>query len=250
MTATSGKVFKVVLEESPVLVRSGERRALLAREEADRLLSEAEEASERLRRSAVQAAERERHGARLEAQRIAREAEMQREAVFSAAREEAREQARAEVMAEFRPRIEEAVSAFETVVRDAERAFNECLEHHKGEIVGLALGIARKVVRRVSEEDAALVVRTAEAAIRLARDRSSLALRIHPSDIAILREFEEDLLARFGSLERLKIETDERIARGGVWIETPSGFVDARIETQIEEIIRAVAPDVRGGEIG
>ncbi len=245
MRETTGRVFKVVLEDEPIVVSTSERRVSDAQDEAERVLSEAGETSERLRRSALQAAERERSGARQEAQRIVREAEQQREAVFAAARELAREEARLEVMNEFRPRIERGVEAFEALIRDGERAFLGCLEQHKGEMVDLSLQIARKVIRRVSEDDAALVVRTAEAAIRLARDRSALTLRIHPSDIAILREFEDDLLARFGSLERMAIETDERIARGGVWVETASGFVDARIETQIEEIIRAVAPDAR-----
>jgi flagellar assembly protein FliH len=242
----SGKVLKMEMAEEAVRVRIPQTEKAEAQSEAGVILDGAQAMSERVRRGALAAAEKERQAARADAARILLEAAEQRGAIFEQARQEARAEMQREVIQEFRPRVEEAVAGFEEVVRSGEAAFLETLEAHREELITLALAVAERVILRSAEEDRNLVRRTVEAALKAASDRQSVTLRINPEDIEILEEFETDLLSKFDDLETLKFESDRRVDRGGAWVETPSGFIDARIRTQIAEIMRSVLPPEEG----
>jgi flagellar assembly protein FliH len=139
--------------------------------------------------------------------------------------------------------LQEALDEFERVVRRAEECWRGCFEEHKNEVVALAIEIAERIVRKVCAEDREVIRRTVEEALRLAKDRQSIALRLHPKDIEFVKEFEEDLLSRFEDIRSFRVEVDERVDRGGVWVETASGMIDARIRTQLDELMEAVLPD-------
>jgi len=240
---TRRRVLKVDVAEDRVLLKSKETRAKEIADQAERILVEAREAAERIRKGALEAAERERRGARETASALLQKAEEEKEEAIVAACTAAREEARKECLSELRPRIEEGVARFERLVRAAERTWSGCFEAHRNEVVALATGIAEKVVQRVAAEDRELVQRTAEAALVLAQKRQEVTLRVHPDDLAILEEFGAELVSRFDDIRTFRLEEDRRVDRGGVWIETPSGFVDARIGAQLNEIIQSILPD-------
>lgn len=203
-------------------------------------MAEANEAAEKIRKTALQAAERERTKAKEESTALFREAEENRQATYEQAVAEGRERGREEVLQELKPRLEEALERFERVVLEAEKSWRGCFNEHKNEVVALAIEMAERVVRKVAAEDRELVLRTAEEALRLARDRQSILLRLNPEDIDFVKEFEEDLLSRFEDIQSFRVDVDERVERGGVWVETASGFIDARIGSQLDELMDAV----------
>jgi flagellar biosynthesis/type III secretory pathway protein FliH len=45
-----------------------------------------------------------------------------------------------------------------------------------------------------------------------------------------------DLFERFKALKSIIINSDSTIEKGGCYLETPCGDIDARIETQLEKI--------------
>jgi len=236
------KVLKIGVSEESILLRTEESVQAESISHGEEILRRAKKDAEKIRRNALEAAERERQTAREEAARVLWDAEENKQALIDEASEKSREATRQEVLEEFRPRIEEGVERFEKVIREAEEAWRGCLDKHKNEVVALALGIAERIVHKISEEDHELVRRTAEEALSRARERQKVILRVHPEDTEVLEEFEEELLARFEDIRTFRVESDRRVDRGGVWIETESGFIDARIGNQLDEIMGSILP--------
>jgi flagellar biosynthesis/type III secretory pathway protein FliH len=238
----AGKVLKIPVGSNPVLLKAEETLRRESHTQAEVIVAEAHAAAEGIRTEAIDLAQAERARAEEEAAGIVHEAEENRDALIHEASEQAREQARQEVLDTFRPQIEEGVEFFEKTVREAEKVWRGEFDRHKNEVIALALGIAEKIVRKISDEDRDLVRRTAEAALERAVDRQEVTLRVNPEDFAVLETYRIELLNRFEDLRTFKIEKDRRVDRGGAWIETPSGFVDARIRNQLEEILASVLP--------
>jgi len=246
-TGKRSQVLKAQVTEEPVRLTYPDQVMVEARDHSETIISEAQKAAERIRRAALHAAERERQAARDGAAGVIAEAEGRRESLLRETREQARAEAEQRVLDEFRPRIEEAVAEFEELIRSTQAALVGTLEKHKEEMVELAVRIAERVILRRAEEDQTLIQRTVVAALEKARERQQVIVRVHPEDIAVLEEFKADLIARFDDLKTVTVEEDRRVDRGGVWVETSSGLIDARIRTQIEEILKSVIGEAEPG---
>lgn len=107
------------------------------------------------------------------------------------------------------------------------------------EAVELALGAAEKILgREVSDRAAAVeIVAQALAAVRRAR---RVRVQISPQDAPALRAAEPALAARLAQGAGFELCEDPGIPRGGCVVETESGRVDARLETQVAALHRAL----------
>jgi flagellar assembly protein FliH len=76
----------------------------------------------------------------------------------------------------------------------------------------------------------------------LARIRRAavISLKVHPQDAAWLERHADALRERAGLSGRLELQADPSIARGGCFIESSQGEVDARVETRLDELSRAL----------
>jgi type III secretion protein L len=110
------------------------------------------------------------------------------------------------------------------------------------DIVELSLRAAEKILGREVTEHAAAVDIVAQAlgAVRRAR---RVRVRISPDDAPALRAAEGALVSRLAQLASFELALDAAIARGGCIVETDSGSVDARLETQVAALRRALLGD-------
>lgn len=108
------------------------------------------------------------------------------------------------------------------------------------ELASLALEIARKVIKIEVNQQPDLVLTIVRDALRRVSDRDNLRIRVSPDDLGILRAHRDDLVSALDSVRGLEIVDDRRVGRGGCTIETPSGTFDARIETQLAQVQRAL----------
>ena len=56
----------------------------------------------------------------------------------------------------------------------------------------------------------------------------------------------DDLLSLLDGIKNLEIVDDRRVGDGGCVIETNAGTIDAKIETQLAEVERALANAIEG----
>ena len=102
------------------------------------------------------------------------------------------------------------------------------------EIRKLVSEILTRVVQLNIEQDDEIVVRVAMECIRMAADRQSLRLLIHPDDKARIEEWVPEFTRRFDDIEKISVDVDPRVGCGGIIIESGAGGVDGRIDKQLE----------------
>ncbi len=111
-------------------------------------------------------------------------------------------------------------------------------------MVAIVLEVAAEVLggELATREDA--VVDLAARALAVARERREVVLRVHPDDARAVRAGEGRLGAILARAP-LAIREDAGLPRGGVVVETDAGWIDARLETQLADLHRAVEEELR-----
>lgn len=171
--------------------------------------------------------------ARSEAERLRQEAEsIRKQAALEkeAERERGYQQGLQAGLAELSEKIIEAEFGREKILNEAEP-----------QIIRMVMDIAEKVIGREIEKGA--IVDIVKQAISQAVGRK-ITVRINPIDIPAMKEREKDLLIGLESTQSVSIKEDEQIPPGGCVVETEKGAVDARLETQLEAIKKALGLDV------
>jgi len=164
--------------------------------------------------------------ARAEAARVVADADAAREAARREGRERGREEAFAEVTA-----LLVRARTLAAAARTAAAA----------DLRTLAVRIAEKVLGRALQAAPELAGDLCAAALEAARHQREITLRVHPDDLAAVaaaRPRLQDLLVRAPDLA---LRADPAVGRGGCVVETEVGVIDARLETQLAAIERALA---------
>ena len=166
-------------------------------------------------------------------------ARREREAIAAASREEGLLAGREAGLAQVDVELTGVVASFHEFL-NAVRAEREAfLRTAEPELVRLAIGAAERVVHHEIAENKDFVIETVRHALSRALSRSGITVRVHPDDIAVMREYRDRLLAA-GDFEHLRLIEDQRVDRGGAILESDSGTIDAKVSTQLREVRNAL----------
>jgi flagellar assembly protein FliH len=103
-------------------------------------------------------------------------------------------------------------------------------------VVRIAVEVARRIVRRELRTDPGMVARTVGAALEQVASASQTRVRVHPLDAQVLQESIREIVPAPDEAAALEIVPDGSIERGGCVVESDRGIVDARLQTQFEEM--------------
>ena len=137
-------------------------------------------------------------------------------------------------------KFEKIVERIHGILQDMLAYRQEFAKRYENEILHLICAIAGKVVRGAIKVDNEVVRETILDAFSLAADRSEVTVRVNPEDVEYLKELRPEFFDRIKELRSFTIESDPSITRGGCFMQTAFGKVDACIETQLEKIGKAV----------
>ena len=118
---------------------------------------------------------------------------------------------------------------------DLEKAF-------EGLVIETSYEISKKIVHREIEERT-IINESVKAAINKIIGANEIRLKMNPVDIEALNVDSKNMINN-SSFNKIKIEGDERIEKGGCLIETEIGNVDARVSTQITELKRKLEESI------
>lgn len=105
----------------------------------------------------------------------------------------------------------------------------------------LARKMAEKIVGHAVAVDASVMRDIAARALAAVKPSSaSVVLRVHPEDLALLEGTRQAWLAEVGVKADVKLVADSTVGRYGCVVETPVGRIDARLETQLDALERAL----------
>jgi flagellar assembly protein FliH len=146
------------------------------------------------------------------------------------------EQLRAEWETEHRTETVRALERLNREVHDQMAETCKTLEKH---LVNLAVEAAIRLVCNlpISSE---MVEASVQEAVSQAEQCSEITVLLHPEDYALLEEHKSSLLNRAGSFPVVRFRPDNKLSRGGCMVETTFGEIDARRETRIELLRKAV----------
>lgn len=115
----------------------------------------------------------------------------------------------------------------------------EFYDNAEPEILRLVIAIAEKVVGRiVAENPEAIRSVVHEALDHALGDR--ITVRVNPEDYKTLMSGDHEFRGIIDRTKRLMFREDESISKGGCVVDTDVGTIDARIETQLEAIKKAL----------
>jgi len=193
-----------------------------ARERARRMLAEARHESERLKAEARRRGHQE-----------------GREKGLAEGLAEGKAQGLAEATERFSREQADLVASITAVGQALERDRQDLLIAANRDLLEFGVALARKVTGCVARLDRQAALANVEQALRLVGGKTDVSVRIHPLDAETLRRFAGELSKGLGAARHITLVEDDSIAPGGAVVTAgppSSGEVDARIETQLEQI--------------
>jgi flagellar assembly protein FliH len=112
------------------------------------------------------------------------------------------------------------------------------LARAQADLLKCALAVARKVVKREVTVNEDVIKMNLGKAIELSAEKSEIQVRLNPADLQIIEEYVPQLKNAFSKLKSIHFVADMSVSQGGCIVQGRGGDVDARIETQFEEIER------------
>ncbi|MBU6428970.1 MAG: hypothetical protein KGR26_08170, partial [Cyanobacteria bacterium REEB65] len=143
--------------------------------------------------------------------------------------------------------IEEAI---ETLNR-ARLAYPNAVRENSQKLLDLALAVAEKIVGDEIAARPQTVLHVLEEAMARVTDMDSVVIRVNPDDLPLVEAQESRFRELLAQVKQLEFHGSPKIQRGGVWIETGSGTVDATIKTQlavVQEVLQKVQRELRETE--
>ena len=182
------------------------------------------------------------------AARILEDAKAEAEAMLKRARLEGLDQGKAAVRGRVEQQLEEEirkarsrevanlVKTLQTLISEVNDWRDTLARDSKEQLISLAINIARSVVKREVKCSRDVARLNVEEAIRLSARRSKLLIRVSEMDMTMLETLLGEGPFVRDSDSAVALVPSSEILPGGCLIESPSGSVDARVETQLREI--------------
>ncbi|MDR0709687.1 MAG: flagellar assembly protein FliH, partial [Spirochaetaceae bacterium] len=104
------------------------------------------------------------------------------------------------------------------------------------QIIDLALLIARKVIKTISESQKTVVLQNIAQALKKVKARGTILIRVNIADLKLTTEHSKTFIRMMEGAKNVQIVEDSSVDPGGCIIETDFGEVDARISSQLAEL--------------
>lgn len=182
--------------------------------------------------------------ARMEAEQFLRQAESEREQALEEGYKEGYDKGIEEGFhAGIQQLIAEMGKMFRNLERELENAqmgLNSWIESLPPQVLHLSTKIAEKVIRHEVQVHPEIIVEQIEMILRQITRVKTLAIRVNPSDLDIVKAYEDQFLALVQGIDSIEFVIDHSMEQGGCVIETDSGGFDASISTQLARIEAAL----------
>jgi flagellar assembly protein FliH len=133
----------------------------------------------------------------------------------------------------------ELVEALQNTLVSLRRAMPQVIEDSRQQLVSLALEVAYKLTTGIPVS-AEMVEATVRDALAHAGQATECTVYLHPDDLKLLQQLEATALPLNGANDAVKFESSAEVTRGGCLVKTKFGVIDARRETKLEQLQKAL----------
>lgn len=195
-------------------------------------------------RKIIEAAKREAeeiiHQAKVEAEKEAQSATEKRNEIKKEAYKEGHQEGLERAFQEGREELNSIKDRLEKILGETINKRNEIIESSEAQLCNIAIVVARKVVKAITESDQAVILRNISEALRKVKGRATVTIRVNVNDLDLTTRHKDDFYRMLDNIENVNVLEDPNIEKGGCIIETDFGDIDARIATQLDEIETAI----------
>jgi flagellar assembly protein FliH len=138
-------------------------------------------------------------------------------------------------------RVHAVVESLGQALQEVGRLRAQIFEQSEGEVLELALAIARKVLHDEGSFHRDSILALIRAGIKKATQRQDLHIRVHPADFLFTMSCKAQLMSYLDGIETILFKEDETVPPGSCVIETPSEIIDLRWDEQLEEIAASLS---------
>ena len=139
---------------------------------------------------------------------------------------------------ENRKKVDKALTEIENLTKKIIASEKDFLRQAEKHLVELSLDIAKKIVGHEIITDKDIVVHIVRESLEQVADKSRITILVNPDDLENIQTHRRELMDADRNIEELEFTADPRIEPGECIVETRTGSVDGRINSQIAEIGR------------
>lgn len=150
--------------------------------------------------------------------------------------EESAERARRDIEALYADRFAQIELVYQSAIDDRRTYLAEA----EPMVVDLACEVARKIMLRETSVDRSWVLEVVRKALEEVNDVGKIEVRVHPEDFELVNQNREGLRKEVPGQSEVLVLPDRGVHAGGCVVHTAFGNIDARIDTQLEEVRKAL----------
>jgi flagellar assembly protein FliH len=138
---------------------------------------------------------------------------------------------------------QKVIDNFASLIKDSIDQREVLYEEARRKILELIVQISKKVTFDAARVDPEITVSIISGTIDKLVDKSKIKVKVHPDHLPLIEQQIDRFKGDSTAIKQITIEPDRRVRYGGCFIETPTGDVDARVESQMEIIAEALGDD-------
>ncbi|MBP7744975.1 MAG: hypothetical protein KA383_02510 [Phycisphaerae bacterium] len=154
--------------------------------------------------------------------------------------QQAKEEARAAALQTAQAELSHLTQALRAALDRVEADKRRLLAQAESGLIELAVAIARRVCKTLTERSAAPALANARAVLELVQHHDDAVLRVNPADYELLREVASPTAGHIAGLEHVTVTPEPDVARGGCRLETRAAEIDASIVGQLDRVAAAI----------
>jgi flagellar assembly protein FliH len=127
------------------------------------------------------------------------------------------------------------------IITSLRQAVPQVIHDTENTLVSLALEVAHKLVSEMPIS-VPMIEATVRDALAQIEGTAQYTVRLHPSDLELLKNASSPLLASVDESTEFRFLSSPEVGRGGCLVQTRFGTVDARRETKFDLLKRTLVP--------
>ena len=132
------------------------------------------------------------------------------------------------------------------IIANIEKLFNEInglkedlIKENEKEILDLIFSVVEKIVHHEVRQNDVAIKEAILNALDMAVEKSKIIFNVNPDDYEFVEKLRPDLFRQNSEIKSIVVTSDPAISRGGCFLETPRGNIDATIESKLEKIYQS-----------
>ena len=138
------------------------------------------------------------------------------------------------------------------IIENIEKLFNDInslkqdvLKENEKEILDLIFAVVEKIVHHEVKQDDTAIKEAILNALDMAVEKSKIIFNVNPDDYEFVEKLRPDLFRQNNEIKSIVVTSDPAISRGGCFLETSRGNIDATIESKLEKIYQCIQETVQ-----